>query len=542
VIEAPARNEIRSAAFAAVAIALMVGASWLPFGGNVGPTQDEWRILDLMVSGEPIVPTHHPLHVLRPFVFLPNLIAYHLSPDSFVGMNAVMALSMFLKGLLLYVLIRQLVPSRPPGLALLSGALFALYPAYAMAFWGTAMAGHFGQASFLLAVTCFLAWRTWRRLVLLVIAWVALSITSGIAENVYPFVLLVPLLFLVGGTANRKRFPIDAALWLAVPLAFMVRYMTFAAASARSYQRTIFQMPSASQALFSIAHAYGYALFGGWGPSVAFDGGLRSTLSCLALGLTVGAIAFVLWPGPGAPSAVVLSLRGAVMAGTIAVAVGFLPYLVTGVRDSVTWTMVYCSLGGAILWAAGVDALAESLGRRRLLFAAISALLVGVALSKALAQHRQYRDWAEGQQMILRPLAHELRGVRENAIVVLLDPQDRSVGTHPTFAPGVLESALRYLFNSRSLRVLVFGPECLPESTGMRVLPNVRGWRRDEAFIVPYRQIAVFRLEPDGTPVLLLRLPKQWNVPAEVAANYHPRALLGGSGGSGRRIDVALEP
>jgi hypothetical protein len=361
--------------------------------------------------------------------------------------------------------------------------------------------------------------------------------------------LLVPLLFLVGGTPSRKPFALDAALWLAVPFAFMVRYLIVAAASATSYQRALFQMPSASQALVSVARAYGYALFGGWGPGVALDRDLRSTLACIALGVIAGTVAFVLWPEPGAPSGALLSRRGLVVAGIVAVAVGFLPYLVTGLRDTVTWTMAYCSLGGALLWAAGVDLLAEYLGRRRLLFAVLSALLMGVASSKALAQHRQFRDWARAQQVVLRPLARELRGVRENAIVVLVDYQERFLpgtlplpGTHPMFAPGVLESALRYLFDSRSLRVLSVGSECSPESAGMRVLPpSHQGWRRDAPFIVRYRDIVAFRFAPDGTPVLLPRLPKRWNVPADVAANYHPWALLDGPDTSGRRVDQALE-
>jgi hypothetical protein len=548
---APARDEIRSGAFAAAAIALMVGAIWLPFGGNVGPTQDEWRILDLIVSGEPMVPAHHPLHVLRPFIFVPNLIAFRLTPDSFVGMNVVIALSMFLKGMLLYVLIRQLVPNRPPGLAFLSGALFALYPAYAMAFWGAAMAAHCGHVLFLLALTSFLAWRTSRRIGFLAAAWAALFATSGIVENVYPFVLLVPALFLVGGPTSRRRVLIDTALWLAVPLAFMTRYVTTAVASVGSYQGTLFAMPTVSQVLVSLARAYGYGIFGGWGPGVALDCDPRCTLVCTAVGLIVGTTAFVLWCGRHTPCAVVLPARGLLVLGNLTVAVGFLPYLVTALRDSVTWTMGYCSLGAALLWAGGVDTLAEHLGRRRLLFAALSALLMGVASSKALAQHRQFRDWARDQQVVLRPLVRELSGVRENVVVILLDYEDRFVpgiyptfapGTHPRFAPGVLESALRYLLNSRSLRVLLWEGECSPESTGVRVLPPSRqGWRRDAPFRVPYQQIVVIRFEPDGTPVILPRLPQRWNVPAPVAANYRPWTLLDGPKGSERRIDQALE-
>jgi hypothetical protein len=70
------------------------------------------------------------------------------------------------------------------------------------------MAGHFGQAFFLLALTSFLAWRASGAASLLVVTGVALTVTCGLSENVYPFALMAPALFL--RDAPRLRSALEA--------------------------------------------------------------------------------------------------------------------------------------------------------------------------------------------------------------------------------------------------------------------------------------------------------------------------------------------
>ena len=528
-------DERRFAAVAAAAIALLVTASWIPFGFEVGPTLDEWRGLDSIVNGWDMFPA--PGHWMRPLLFLPNLVAYGLSPDSFLGLNLVMALAMFSKGLLLFVLLRQLVPYRPPGLALLAGALFALYPAHGTAFWGTAMAGHFGQVFFLLALTAFLAWRRSRASAWLAVAGLALIVTCGLSETVYPLALMAPLLFAGDFRTHRRRFVIDATLWLMVPALFVLNCVGVFAVGATSYQGSLFSRPTPGQVVSSVWRAYKFALGGAWTTRVPLDGSASSIGLAAGVGATVGALGLVLWPGPPATSRRGLSARGLVLTGLVVIGAGYMPYLLTLLRDEPTRTMLYCSLGAALLWAVAVDTLAEALGRRRWMFAGASAVLVALALSKALAQHRYYRDWARVQQRMLRPIARTLeQGVRPRT-VVLVDGIPDGV-----FAEGVLWSALAYLVPPlRNAVVSCGGSRCSAEAAGI-VVPDDGATRPGQRWVVPYERVLMFRADGSGALQLASRLPWRWHVPADLAARYRPEARLSGHGVPAPRLQSALEP
>ncbi len=536
-IPAAPRSELRSAAWAGSVIALLVVASWIPFGFEVGPTLDEWRALAEIAQGHPLVPTRHPAHLMRPLVFLPNVLAYHLSPESFVGLNAVMAGSMFLKGLLLFVLLRQLLPQRPPGLALLAGALFTLYPAYGSAFWGTAMAGHFGQAFFLLALTSFLAWRASGAAALLVVTGVALTVTCGLSENVYPFALMAPALFLRDARESIRRFLRDTLLWLIVPVLFILNYVRVAAAGPSSYQRSLLATPSLAQALSSIGGAYAFTLEGAWTARVPLDRGVLSLGLSVALAAAAGVVAWFLWSGkaPAASPPGLLSARGLTIAGLAVVAAGYLPYLFTVLRDEPTRTMLYCSLGGALLWAAAVDGLAARLGGGRWLFAGLSGVLVGVALAKGLAQHRHYRDWARTQQNLLRPVARALEHSARSDVAVLVEGVPAGV-----FAEGVLRSALTYLLPVRPGAAIVCDFGCAHETTAM-VVAGTEGIPAERPIAVPYEQLLLFRSDGRGGLQLASRLPRAWHLPEEVEARYRPQALLSGPAHDAPRLRSALE-
>jgi hypothetical protein len=445
---------------------------------------------------------------------------------------------MFLKGLLLFVLLRQLLPQRPPGFALLGGALFALYPAYGSAFWGTAMAGHFGQAFFLLALTSFLAWRASGAGVLLVVTGLALTVTCGLAENVYPFALMVPALFLADARASFRRFVRHTLLWLIVPAFFIVHYVRVAASGSSSYQRALYSRPSVEQAFSSFGRAYAFTLVGAWTARVPFDAGAVSLGLSLAIAAAVGVAAWFLWPGkePAASSRPVLSARALMIASVAVIAAGYLPYLFTVLRDEPKRTMFYCSLGGALLWAAAVDALAERLGRRRWVFAGLSGILVGVALGKGLAQHRYYRDWSRTQQTLLRPLARVLEQRVRPGTVVLVDGVPANV-----FAERVLRSALIYLLPVHPGPVIVCNGGCSPEAAAV-IVTHTESIPSASPVVVPYERLLLFRPDESGRLQLASRLPRAWHMPDEVAARYRPLALLSGPAYDAPRLRSALEP
>jgi hypothetical protein len=222
---------------------VLLGLVWAAFGIRRVGLYEEWAIRYTMDETAPIlvnvdwnnIPGYGlAQHYTRPLSFLPNTIAFLLTPDSFVGHHIVLLLMLFGCGYFFYLLIRRLLPGRDE-IALLA-AILCMFPA-----------ADTGYMNFRLLVAVFVAlcWvaATWllvvfcqdRRRVALVFMFIVLSAGLLAYESLYPLVLLTPVLLVWLARGINRRVVLCSILWYVAPLIVLLRTVIVVASSNASY-------------------------------------------------------------------------------------------------------------------------------------------------------------------------------------------------------------------------------------------------------------------------------------------------------------------
>src|SRR5260370_5937031 len=186
----PRRIPLTLVAFAA--LAALVLTLWLPFGWRVTGLYEEWFYMSYTDEGKGkplrLLYDPYPGEEYRPLTLAPYAFGYLLTPNSFLGLNIILALCLLGKGTAMYALVRRLVPANL-ALAFVSGALLVVYPADSALLTLRTTNHHAGVFFFLLALNLLIvAWQRFRCTTLL-----AMLVAEGVALVTY--VGAIPLSF-----------------------------------------------------------------------------------------------------------------------------------------------------------------------------------------------------------------------------------------------------------------------------------------------------------------------------------------------------------
>jgi hypothetical protein len=180
-----------------VALAMLAALLWIPFRFDVGFSGDEWYFY--------LYARHEPTMMLpaRPFLALPNDIAYWLSPGRFFGFNFMLFLATALRGWLSYAILRRLGFARV--FAFAAGALAVLFPADKGAYYMGALAVYYSAVCFLGAFYLLMVYKPYSRLRIVIGIWVLQLLSLGMYEASYPLILVSPLVLLALRPSTRRH-------------------------------------------------------------------------------------------------------------------------------------------------------------------------------------------------------------------------------------------------------------------------------------------------------------------------------------------------
>lgn len=324
---------------AMLALGLLVIGLWLPYGLNVAGWGDQWIELSSADAGTPLVSS-----VLRAFVHIPSIVSHALTPDSFTGMNLVLAVMTFGRGILMVALLRKLLPQHP-ALALVAGALTVVYPGD-LAFYLLV------SVSITTALTCFIGailalvhyWQRLRWYILLLMG-LLLGFSVGIYEVSFPLIAAVPLVLVYLNKGLNKRVIRVAALWDLVPVIYVVLVFAaqFANPNTTSYQLSIVNTDnSLSAILSSLIGVYVHQFKQVWqSAALNMPQGFSDGRTWLTLAVTfVMAVAVFIHTTTSNELPLrkgVFSIGGAV----IVFGLGYVLFMFTGLRDTFTRTLFY---------------------------------------------------------------------------------------------------------------------------------------------------------------------------------------------------------
>jgi hypothetical protein len=545
---------------ALVALLAVTAAVWGPFGLRATGLIEEWTFYQAFDRGQSLVwpdviaGSGQPN---RPFVLLAYGLSYWLTPDSFVGLNVVSVLLFVGKGLLLYVVVRRLVPDLP-GVAFFSAVLLVVHPADTGHFIPRLLSYHAAVFFYLLAVYCLLRYRERSGWVRLLAMWSALALSLGTYEVAHPLVLLSPLLLAWADGGFTRRVARVTALWYLVPLLHGL-WTLAVVLQPTSYQRHVLGLRHAGahavgSYLYHFGRAYARVFVTGWqdAAQALVSSSWFATVG-LAIGLGAAGIVGVLgWvqlreAGPVPDSR---RLAGVLLAGIVIVGAGFVPFLPLPHHRALTdRVFLFSSIGGAVAASALLCLATRRVPGGKLAFAGAASALVGLASVGALHQQQQIRLASVAAQRILAGVATAMPAVTPGTVVLVLDPAGRFAGLFDVFAlsgtSGHFADAVRFLYRDASLRTSLCYPgrpawgmyaeRCELTPSGVTLSSAGVG-----AATFPYERLVLLEQRESGDIVLVSRLPGD-DAERFRARGFRPEKLVRPDAPPPPRVHTVLE-
>ena len=539
---------------AAIALAALVVTLWLPFGWKVTGLYEEWIYLGDIEARTPLQMLWNPPYsstTTRPLTLVSYLLAYLLTPDSFVALNIIAALILFGKGLAMYFLVRRLVPANS-ALALVSAALLVVYPADDALLTLRTTNVHAGVFLLVVALnTLIVAYERfgWATLFAMLVAEVV-ALATYEAGLLLMFCAPVLLVWLRRGT--DKRLIVVAALWEAPGIYFFLVHVMEMLRDPASYPAQLMASSGLARSslqilgawLYSVTRAYIRVFATGWYHALPAPD-WRDPYLHLAAGLVVFVLLPAVWmhATQSEESEPAMDTRQYVLLaslGVVAVLPGFALFLPTSWRNTNYRVFLFSSIGAALAVGIVCWLSARVFNEwRRGVFVGFTSLLIGIATFHALVQHDGYFADSQRQQRILAGIITQAPRVAPGTTVLVLDRTPTEAYTAWSmcwFVSVCLEAGLQYLYEDPGLHGTYCAPgyrprgqaseECHFEADRVTVSYIHPGTKKEMRTSAAYDSLVVFENSVHGLSVLddISRYSSQAG-----AAGYEPR----------RRIDAS---
>jgi len=547
----PRRIPLTLVAFAA--LAALVVTLWLPFGWKVTGLYEEWFYMSYTDEGKgkPLRMLYDPYpgEEYRPLTLAPYAFGYLLTPNSFLGLNIILALCLLGKGTAMYSLVRRLVPDNP-ALAYVSGALLVVYPADSALLTLRTTNMHAGVFLLLVALNLLIVAGQRFRWTTLVAMVVAEAVALGTYDAGIPLAFCAPVLLVWLRDGIDKRIVAVAAAWWAVSMSFLVNLIvalrnpsTYVAAQlwAGSDLDTTHFVGILRSWGHSVTRAYGRNFVTGWYEALRGLGWQDPYLH-LSAGLTVFVIIPAIWlharrDAEGTPVMNTKRYLALSALGVGAVLPGFAVYLPTYWRNSNWRVFLYSSIGAALAVSVACFLFARLFGhRQRIVFIAVTSFLIGIAAVHALTQHQGYVEYSLRQQQILANIISQAPHLEPGTTVLLVDrtPTEAfKAWSMCSLVSACLEWTLRYIYGDGTLRARYcapgyrprgrFGEECRFEAHQVTVSCIHPVTKKEMCTSSPYASLVVF--ENSVRSLKLLKDLSGYQPEAEVNG-YDPSRLI----------------
>ncbi len=371
----------------------------------------------------------------RPLLFLPWLIAFLLTPGSFIGLTLIHALLIIVKGFCTFLLMRRLLPKQN-AVAFAIGALMMVYPAGEGLFAMRNTHLHFGVLCVVLST--YLLVRLWERFgwAALLSMWVVQILGFATYETGIPLALLGPLLLVWLEKRVTQRVIRLSGVWLLLPVVFGLLFVRTLSVG-NNYQARLLSgaAPGANltdtlqQYVTSTFRVYGEHFWTGWTRVLTF---ITSPVQDPSfIGLTAAVILLciipILWYLSRRDSRDTIRQNWQrcwllIMGGIAAVFLGYVIYLPTIWRDSNWRTFYYSTIGAAMCVVLMLFLLSRLLGRlRQIGFVLLVAPLIGLGTINALNEHKAFYDHSQYELQTLAQIIQQAPHIKPKSLLLIID-------------------------------------------------------------------------------------------------------------------------
>jgi hypothetical protein len=500
-----------------LALIALVIAWWLPAGFDGGAIMDEWSLLVWIDDGAR--PFYYPdIAPTRPLTYNAWIASWALTPGSFVGMNALLCAIHALKGVLMFALLRRLLPTSPL-FAWIGAAIFALFPADHGIFYMGLLNIQLTVALVLLALVLLL--EVWARPT--VGRWIALLAVQTAAVMTYeagiPLMLCAPALILYQAwqagrtdaakedTAVRRgsrwrRWLIVSGVWSVIPAAWFAFFIYTLTSGDSAYQAGLLDTGAGRWSLFDgIGYMFRQNFIGGYltGAQSLSTASPAAIIAAAIIGISVIGGAWIAGRSVGAARGGVRTHGMLIALGLAATLVGFIVYIPTSdfSTQHYTWRLsMFTAIGTAITLAAALTLLP------RWIAGAAAGVLIALGAVHGMVQHADLQARSATQQRIVSDVIAAASPIADGTLIALYDASGTDDG-RALYFNYVFEHALQLTVGTRT----IYGRVCFQDGESARESEQcdltdagfaVSGiWGGIETF-APDR-VRALALQPDGT-------------------------------------------
>lgn len=538
-------------------ILLCATALWAPFGFRRTGLMEEWGFyyrFDLLPALG-LRALSVPGQANRPLIALPVMLGYLLSPDSFVGLNVLLFVFTVGKVVLLYVLIRQMLPQQTL-LAFFAVILYFVYPAEPALFSTRIINYQFAWFIFLITPNLLVLYWKQPKLLTLIGIWLFQFVCLAAYEAPYPVLLLTPLLLVWLQKGLNRRVLRIAALWYIVPLITLGWLAVTILQGGSAYQagllsaETLHGEQLVLSYLSNFVRMYTHDFIDSWKMTLE---SIQPNALFIALGLFVMFLtAFIgLYLSRNAvpkPNERYIRLNALlVVVGLAVIGLCYLPYMPLPHRYFTQYIFVFSSFGAALTIVAFLFLLGQFVRYKRLLIVLPISFITGLGAVKALQQHRQEVISSLNEQKLLASIVEDVPSASDGALILLLDDDtllrgDFDMFAFPAESTDFVDAAI-YLYDHPRFRIAYCdssgvawgGKNESCDLTSDRVILRADGVE-DAGY--SYDKTIFLQYDISGKAVVLDNIDKY--VKERHVQEYNPGALIDKSAAVPRRVYTLL--
>lgn len=515
-----------------IGLGLLCVLIWLPFGFQRIGLIEEWHIYQSFDQGN-LIPTDTSIN--RIGQIFPFIIANWLIPNTFVGLYIIVAISIFIKGVLLFAIFKRLLP-KGQALAFMIAFLWLIYPADVGLFQTRLISFQFVLITFLLAILLMLHWLATPNKLYIVGIWVCQFICLISYEVAFPLIFVAPLLFWWQSNKSIDRKLVTATmLWLIVPVIMLIWTVVLFLTGGIPYQIGIVRVtqPVIPSVIVNIMRLYSQSFATAWWLALTAPLPLVLRVFSVIIGLLAGIITYLqVRPLPPVSSG---HLRRWGHSGLVIMFLGFMAFLPSEHHRSISdRVFLLSSLGAAVTLVIVVWSLVLyfPFRYRRAAFSIFAGIFAGWAALWAYQQQVTTIGYVEIETNILTSITTTVPAwSSDRVMIVLFDRTGQMARTEQLFEGNhfslFFQEALQYVYNSPN----VFGALCFSENFAWRAAMEPCEFNSDtfvlhsrdgNNYAYPYSEVVAF--EYTGEEMLLLS--ELTTTDGAPIASYSPQQMI----------------
>ncbi|HCS39509.1 MAG TPA: hypothetical protein DIW44_07990 [Anaerolineaceae bacterium] len=451
---------------------------WAPFSWNLLPHLDLWtnpyypekapQILDLIEIPFSLFKT-------RPFVFSFFHLGPMITPNSFIGYNIVIAITLYLKSIFTYALVKRILNGSIQ-IAFLAGVLAPIWPGESRIFELEYAAYHAGSLLVLISIYLLVCYWQKPKTFLLILSLYTLLWSLGFYEHAALTAITAPMIILIREKKITKRFIFVTSFWIVAPILKLLSFgfSLLFKSTERSYELSMLDISHPFMTIIETIKFCYESNFVSWfnrlwdmvysKHSLITPKIINYSIFSCTIVVIVLIFLFILNSKKknqdDLPSFTLINnhYRSFLIYCLASIYIAYFLFVPTSKRFLTIRTFIYPAVWTAIsvsiiLWI--ISFLRKNKFKQQIIYILLTSIITGAAILTSLLGHAQIIDYEVNYFGDSFPIFNLVPAIKEKTVVVLIDNTPKKSGFRIRGTNRLITRVLRFVYNDNSIRGIV---------------------------------------------------------------------------------------